>query len=116
MEPCTKCGLTGRQVAEGARERSIEQQRVRDAISRRNAGTTSKPLTFGELKIGDFFIGFPEDGDDSGHGGYRRGSYLFEKVEERKPERRYMHGDNAIKVCDGVESHMPDGMKVVKVL
>jgi len=41
----------------------------------------SKPLTFGELEIRDYFIDFPIDGDDSGHGGFRNGSYLFKKTE-----------------------------------
>jgi hypothetical protein len=65
----------------------------------------STPLTFGELRPGDFFIGFPVDGDDSGHGGYRNGSYLF------------------IKLRDGVgcdrrskESTFPDSMRVLLVL
>jgi hypothetical protein len=40
----------------------------------------SKPLTFRELSIGDCFISFPTDGDDSGHGGYRKGSYLLRKT------------------------------------
>lgn len=30
-----------------------------------------EPLTFGELAVGDKFIGLPEPGDNNGHGGLR---------------------------------------------
>lgn len=45
--------------------------------------TQSKPLTFRELAVGDHFIHFPTDGDDSGHGGFRNGKNLFKKTEDK---------------------------------
>lgn len=68
----------------------------------------STPLTIGELELGDYWISFPQDGDDSGHGGYRRGSYVFRK----------MNADKSIRLKDGVEStHTGPSydMKVLKV-
>ncbi len=56
--------------------------------------TQSKPLTFGELKAGQKFISFPTDGDDSGHGGFRKGAYLFTKlraVTNPKADNAYNH-------------------------
>ena len=68
--------------------------------------TMSTPLTVGELEYGDKFIGFPRDGDDSGHGGFRNGSYIFVKA----------RGDmNAVRLIDGVAMEQPDGMEVLKV-
>lgn len=52
----------------------------------------SKPLTFGELLKGDYYIAFPQDGDDSGHGGHRRGSYLYRKTSETSAVRLFDHG------------------------
>lgn len=69
----------------------------------------SKPLTFGELSIGDHFIGFPVDGDDSGHGGYRGGHNLFRKISKRQ-------SDNAVAVESGTLSWMTNNMEVIKVI
>lgn len=41
----------------------------------------SDKLTFGDLKPGDKFIGFPLPGDDAGHGGYKQSHYIYTKVE-----------------------------------
>ena len=71
----------------------------------------SKPLTFAELAPNDHFIAFPVDGDDSGHGGFRNGSYLFRKLEPREGQRH-----NAMQDWNGSLSHMPEGMEVLKVL
>lgn len=65
-------------------------------------------LTFGELNPGDTFIAFPTDGDNSGHGGYRRPHYIFVKV-------TLIGHDNAVKIKTGVPSCMPDSMRVIKV-
>ena len=68
----------------------------------------SKPLTFGELSVGDAFISFPWDGDDSGHGGYRGHSYLFTKIPE---------GDRGNSIRgDGAVSHMPNCLVVIHIL
>jgi hypothetical protein len=45
----------------------------------------STPITVRDLKVGEKFIFFPYDGDDSGHGGFRGGARLFEKIEPRYP-------------------------------
>lgn len=76
----------------------------------------SQPLTFGELKIGDRFIGFPTDGDDSGHGGYRGGSYLFEKIGDEDRTSENLPLDNAKRLKYGSTSHVPLGMNVLLVL
>ena len=78
--------------------------------------TQSIPLTFGELKVGDRFIGFPLDGDDSGHGGFRNGSYLFEKISDGDRVSKMELVDNARRLVDGVVVHDPRAMKVLKIL
>jgi hypothetical protein len=71
----------------------------------------SKPLTFGEIPEGSKFIGFPLDGDDSGHGGYRGKHYIFTKLRLFKGK----NGENAVKDCNGTLSCFPDGMQVLPV-
>ena len=67
--------------------------------------TQSKPLTFKELGFGKWFIAFPIDGDDSGHGGYRGRHHLFIKT-----------GNNeALKLLHSANSHMLDDMQVLEV-
>lgn len=76
----------------------------------------SIPLTFGELQVGDKFISFPLDGDDSGHGGYRKGSYLFEKTSNEDRASAFKLVDNSKRIKDGGMIHSPLGMQVLKVL
>lgn len=66
---------------------------------------SDQKLEFGELQVGDHFIGFPLPGDNSGHGGYLKGHRLFVKT-----DREHARDGR------GEESHMPVGMFVVKVL
>lgn len=73
--------------------------------------TESKPLTFGELKLGDHFVDFPMDGDDSGHGGFRKGVYVFEKI-----GKQHDRPENAIRVMDDMDSTFPDTMQVYKII
>lgn len=40
-------------------------------------GCHSKPLTLNDLKVGDKFIFFPDDGDDHGHGGFKGSEQLL---------------------------------------
>lgn len=49
----------------------------------------STPLQVRDLKVGDTFIFFPGDGDDSGHGGFKGGSRLFVKTEPVHPGEGY---------------------------
>ena len=65
-------------------------------------------LTFGELKLGDRFISFPLDGDNSGHGGYKGDHYIFQKS---KKGSTYF----ALRLMDANHSSMPDSMYVIKV-
>ena len=74
----------------------------------------STPLTFGELSVGDLFIDFPSDGDDSGHGGYRKGSYVFKKISPVRTDFPN-HFYNEERLMDGIKSHAPDAMLVYKV-
>ena len=66
----------------------------------------SEPLTFGDLKIGDLFIGFPLDGDDSGHGGFRGKHKVFRKTRDGSVD----YGDVL-----GTRYNMPDSMEVLRV-
>ena len=78
----------------------------------------SEPLRFHELAVGERFISFPNDGDDSGHGDYHGAAYLFEKT------RHEHEGDlgswdcskpTARRCFDGCESHCPPIMQVLRV-
>ena len=64
----------------------------------------SLKLTYGELEIGDKYIGFPLEGDDHGHGGYKGIHYLFIRTKV-----------GSVRVVDGMESNMPYDMEVIKV-
>ncbi len=74
--------------------------------------TQSKPLTFKELSIGDHFIAFPLDGDDSGHGGFRGASRVCKKLSEDIGPLK----DNDIAIGTGITSHSPAKMKILRVL
>ena len=73
--------------------------------------TQSKPLTFGELKIGAWFIGFPLDGDDSGHGGFR----IFIKMTDEYQTVPFVPGPANAQSVRGVNSTMPKDMAVLEV-
>ncbi len=75
-----------------------------------------KPLTFGELNVGDRFIGRPRDGDDAGHCGLRGGSFLFEKISMEFRNSDMTTVENARRLYDGNTSNMPLGMPVYKIL
>jgi hypothetical protein len=69
----------------------------------------SKPLTFAELGVGKAFIFFPRDGDDSGHGGYRKPYRVFWKLSD-------VTEPNAVDAVDGTPSNMTPGMEVLRVI
>jgi hypothetical protein len=78
--------------------------------------TQSKPLIFAELEEGDLFIVFPVDGDDKGHGGFRAGCYLMKKTQPFPQKETWMGPpDNYFRCCDGMRSHWPDEMEVIKI-
>jgi hypothetical protein len=78
----------------------------------------SKPLTFKELEEGAKFISFPLDGDDSGHGGYRRGEYVYTKLSmySRADQEIAVEGPNAVRNADGMLRRMLPHEKVLLVL
>ena len=69
----------------------------------------SDKLTFGDLSIGDKFIGFPFPGDDSGHGGYKGGHVLYTKIKRDEVVQ-------AKRVSDGICTVIPDEMEVIKIV
>lgn len=77
---------------------------------RRMPQTHSQPLTFGELEVGDRFIAFPTDGDDSGHGGFRVGYFLYRKESEN------FDATNAVGVWDGCRMSATRTMRVLRIL
>lgn len=86
----------------------------------------TKKLTFGDLEVGDKFIGFPSDGDNEGHGGYLCSHTLFKKINpcyEKGNIKIFKSGItnqpslemNMISVEAGILSHYPNNMFVIKV-
>jgi len=77
------------------------------------------PLTFGELKVGDFFIALPSPGDNSGHGGLRGAYNLFIKtsanVRELAPGMPYGIPHGGAVDDRGIASDMPHSMFIIKV-
>lgn len=81
-------------------------------------GCMSKPKTLAELDVGDVFIFFPSDGDDSGHGGFRSGARLFQKIESHWPGGNWH--ESVRNTCREYErpeiiSTMPDSRPVIRV-
>ena len=69
-------------------------------------------LLFGELRVGERFIGFPLSGDDSGHGGYRGTAYVFQKIAGVKNEYGIV---NAVRLLDQCLCSYSDDMPVIRV-
>lgn len=93
-----------------------EDELMRELQSRLKPMST--PLTFGELEVGQQFISFPLDGDDSGHGGFRGTSYVFVKVDERERSGPASLVDNAIRLSGGsrgCRSNFPLRERVLRV-
>jgi len=65
-------------------------------------------LTFGDLREGETFIAFPSPGDNSGHGGFLKGTYLFRKQSGLQ--------SNCSRVCDNTLCSNPDEMPVIKII
>ena len=75
-----------------------------------------EPLTFGDLERGERFISMPRPGDNSGHGGLLDGAWIFMKIGPVVAKGRFNSIlDNAVRLIDGVLSHMSDSMLVYKV-
>lgn len=63
-----------------------------------------EPLTFGELKVGQKFIGLPIPGDNEGYGGLRDAHYIFTKTNYEKAVNN-----------KGISRDFPDSMPVILV-
>lgn len=74
--------------------------------------TQSTPLKFKELAPSSRFVGFPIDGDDHGHGGYRKGHYLIIKAKHPIDSS----GNNAIRLVDGVPLKFTGDERVLLIL
>jgi hypothetical protein len=72
----------------------------------------STPLKFKELAPGSRFVGFPMDGDDHGHGGYRKGHYLIIKTKQPVDAS----GNNAVRLVDGGSLKFTGDEQVLLVL
>lgn len=77
--------------------------------------TQSEPLQFHELSVGDHFIMFPADGDDSGHGGFRGTRWLCRKTRPSELGEPYGVVTNLVCINNGAESRATPGMRVIKV-
>lgn len=63
----------------------------------RTPATISQKLTFSKIRIKSYFIAFPDDGDDSGHGGFRGKHNVFIKTS----------ATTASNIKTGIESTFP---------
>lgn len=70
-------------------------------------------ITFGDLRVGDKFIGLPFPGDNRGHGGFVGAHHIYVKI--YPIERCNDNLDNAVRLKTGIVSGMPDSMPVIKV-
>jgi len=68
-------------------------------------------LTFGDLEKGEFFISFPVDGDNDGHGGYLGAHYIFQKTGEKQAKRYYLN----LKSYARFTSSFPESMDIIKI-
>lgn len=88
--------------------------RLAKSIMEQFAGMSAEcylPLTFGELEIGDRYIGIPLPGDNSGHGGFRGTYNVFKKIRrDFNPDR-----PNALRISDRVKTYNPAEMAVIKL-
>lgn len=64
-----------------------------------------KTPIFGDIPIGTKFIGFPIDGDNSGHGGYMGAYHVFVKTDD----------EHATNIKYGHSSIYPKSMKILIV-
>lgn len=75
-----------------------------------------KKLQFGDLQVGDCFIGFPLPGDNSGHGGYLGSSNLFRKMEMKSSDENAPVESGSAMDPRGITSHFPYKMSVLRVI
>lgn len=70
-------------------------------------------LTFGKLQKGQNFIVAPTDDDNETSDDLKKPYHIFKKIDNiEEPDGSYV---NAVKLCDGNLSGMPDQMEVILV-
>ena len=74
-----------------------------------------EPLTFGELEVGEVFIGLPFPGDNKGHGGLRNTYCIFRKTQHVTSDNLYSKDLGEAKNFRKVESKFPHSMLVIKL-
>lgn len=83
---------------------------------------SGQKLTFGDLKSGDLFIGFPSDGDNAGHGGFKQAHVLYRKVKSEILKEKGVVLDKpivsfvAVRVLDGMDTTFQNNMEVIKII
>lgn len=75
-----------------------------------------EPLTFGELNVGDKFIGIPVPGDNNGHGGLRGGYHLFCKTESARSTYFPLGERNAVKLLNNNPYYFTRDAQILKVI
>lgn len=70
-------------------------------------------VAFGDLEIGEHFIGWPIPGDNGGHGGYKGQNRLFVKTEMTSKEIAH---SGVAKNGSNVPSTFPHSMTVIRVI
>lgn len=91
-----------------------------DAVGKGRPVATEKDdeekLHFGDLQVGDCFIGFPLPGDNDGHGGYLGSSNLFRKMEMKASEENAPANSGSAMHPQGSISNFPNTMPVLRVI
>lgn len=77
-------------------------------------------LTFGELKVGQKFIGLPIPGDNSGHAGFKASHRIFIKTCQRvtRAVHYLYYGEPygmAVNISSGASSEFSNSMPVIIV-
>jgi hypothetical protein len=113
---CLKCFCLERDFHSEAQYFESEREREKaEEEARKEAEAEEIKLCFGDLRVGDNFIGFPEPGDNHGHGGYLEGSNLFLKTENLSTGKLVPHNSGAAVNGRGVQSYFPRTMAVYKI-
>lgn len=83
--------------------------------------TQSRPMEFAELSVGEYFIAFPLDGDDGGHGGFRGSANVFRKVSDEDRISDLELAQNSVCIAHRssngrvITTHSPPTMQVLRV-
>jgi hypothetical protein len=75
----------------------------------------SNKLILRDLKAGSRFICFPVDGDNHGHGGYKGGHYVYQKI-DFAPKCKIEKHVATVRLIDGCFHEEPECMEVIEVI